>query len=152
MRLIFRPENSPPIVYSFVPGNLMSDEAEAIEELPNTPWNTFEEFGQMFLQGNQKAHRAALWICMKAENPNLEFSSIRYPLHALKITFEKIEAQRFHDSIRANPDLTDAQKDYLISTLDLEIYEGPDGMAAGTNLKDQSPNSGDDDSRSVTTG
>lgn len=148
MKLIYTPDpEKPSQTYDFEPSKLLSAEAEAIEDL-KARWDTFEEFGQLFLKGNAKAHRAALWVMMRRVNPAVRFEDLNYPLEALRITFTDDEANRFIESIRSNPDLDEAQKDYLIQTLDLDMYEGQ--MSEGTDLKDPSQNSEADDSKSAT--
>jgi hypothetical protein len=133
MKLIYKPDDDKPAqVYDFEPSKLLSAEAEAIEDL-KARWDTFEEFGQLFLKGNAKAHRAALWVMMRRVNPAVRFEDLNYPLAALRITFSDEESEKFIESIRKNPDLDKAQQDYLIQTLDLEIYEGE--MSDGTDLK-----------------
>lgn len=148
MKLVFKQDGKPTETYDFEPMKLLSVEAEAIEDLPGAKWDTFEEFGQMFLKGNSRAHRAALWICKRRLDPALRFQDLSYELGALRITFTDDEAARFIASIRENPDLDEQQKNYLIEILDLSVYEGE--MSAGTDLKDQSPNSETGDTKSVT--
>jgi hypothetical protein len=147
VKLIYRPEDGPAEEYDFEPAKLMSAEAEAVEDLKGAPWDSFEEFGALFLKGNARAHRAALWVMKRRKEPGLDFADLSYPLGALKITFTDDESARFVESIRANPDLDDTQKDYLIKTLDLAVYEGQ--MKDGTDLKDPSPSSAADGSTSA---
>lgn len=148
MKLVYKPDEDTTELYDFEPSRLMSVEAELIEDIKGAKWESFEEFGQLFLKGNAKAHRAALWICKKRTDPTLKFTDLTYPLGALQITFSEEEAQKFIQSINENPDLDEDQKTYLIGVLDLSIYEGE--LADGTSLKDQSPSSEAGDSTSVT--
>jgi hypothetical protein len=148
MKLVYRIDGQPDEKYDFEPSRLMTAEAEAIEDLKNVKWESFEEFGQLFLKGNAKAHRAALWICKKRLDPTLKFADLVYPLGALQITFSDEEASKFIRSIRENPDLDEDQKAYLIGVLDLSVYEGE--MADVTDIKELSGSSDPDSSKSVT--
>jgi hypothetical protein len=149
MKLVYDPDpgNTPPEEYDFEPSKLMSAEAEAIEDLKGVKWDSFEEFGQLFLKGNSKAHRAALWIMKYRKDRSVRFEDLSYPLEALRITFTGEESRKFIESIRENPDLDEDQKNYLIKTLDLSVYEGQ--MKDGTDLKKASPNSETGDTKSV---
>lgn len=148
MKLTFTPPDGPVEEYDFIPGKLLSVEAEAIEDLKGARWDSFEEFGQLFLKGNAKAHRAALWIMKRRVEPGLRFEDLTFEIGALRMSFTDEEARKFEESIRANPDLDEEQKNYLVSTLDLATHDGE--LRDGTDLKDESPTSGPDDSPSAT--
>lgn len=148
MKLVFSEKGKPDRVFNFEPTKLLSAEAEAIEDIRGAKWETFEEFGQLFLKGNAKAHRAALWICMRRENPALRFEELAYEVGDLRITFSDDEASRFIASIQENPDLDEDQKQYLLEILDLSVHEGE--FKDGTDLKEPSPNSENGDTKSVT--
>lgn len=135
--------------FSFEPTKLLSVEAEAIEDIKGAKWDSFEEFGQLFLKGNAKAQRAALWICKRRLDPSVKFDDVKFEMGQLRITFTSDEAGRFIDAINNNPDLDVEQKRYLIEIMSLAQYEGQ--MSDGTDLKDLSPNSETGDTKSAIT-
>lgn len=147
MKLVYTPTDGEPEEYDFEPSKLLSAEAESIEDLRGARWDSFEEFGQLFLKGNAKAHRAALWIMKRRKNPALKFEDLSYPLNALAISFSDEEASKFIESIRNNPDLDEDQKHYLLEALHLGIHEGE--LKDGTDLKGPSKSSETDGSTSV---
>jgi hypothetical protein len=147
MKLVFTPSDGPREEYDFIPGKLLTSEAEAIEDLRGARWDTFEEFGRLFLSGNARARRAALWVMKRRREPLLEFDSMEFPLDQLSITFSDDEAARYEQSIRENPMLDEEEKEMLIKTLDLSTHNGE--LKDGTDLKDPSPSSGADASTSA---
>lgn len=149
MKMIFDPPDGDRLEIDFEPAKLMSVEAEAIEDLPQGKWETFEEFGQMFLKGSARAHKAALWILMRRTNPGLKFTDLNYPLSALRISLTDDEMARFRKSITENPNMDEDQKKFLLDSLSIkQQYEGEEGLSK--DLKDPSQNSDDGDSRFVT--
>jgi hypothetical protein len=148
MKLVYEPPDADRLEFDFEPAKLMSVEAEAIEDLPQGKWETFEEFGQMFLKGSARAHKAALWIMMRRSQPGLKFTDLNYPLSALRITLTDDESARFLKSIQDNPNMDDDQKKFLVDSLNLnQTYQGDEGISP--DLKDPSENSEAGDSRFV---
>jgi hypothetical protein len=147
MKLVYTLDDGSIEEYDFEPGRLMSSEADAIEDLKQAKWDTFEEFGQMFLKGSTRAHKAALWIMKRRNDPTIKFTDLDYPLTALKVSLTDAEKGRFRDSIESNPNMDAEQKEWLLNSLDLDTHAGE--LKDGTDLKDPSPNSGTGDSTSA---
>lgn len=75
-KLIYAPEDGEQREWEFDPTKLMSVEAEAIEEVGGTQWDTYGAFLDKLNRGGAKAWRAALWIMLRRENPTLQFSHL----------------------------------------------------------------------------
>jgi hypothetical protein len=76
VRVIYEPVDGPRQEFEYVPQELLSFDAEAIEDVGGPTWGTYEEFGVKLGGGNLKARRALLWIMLRRQNPRLRFTDL----------------------------------------------------------------------------
>lgn len=110
MKVIYTPEDGERQEFVFRPGELMSPEAEALEECGGSAWATFEEYGERFMAGSLKARRAALWILLRRSDPKLRFSDLVVQVQELSVTYDEEELGRIRETIEADETLTDAER------------------------------------------
>jgi hypothetical protein len=104
MLLVFSPEDGGKQEFVFNPFELLSIEAELVEELG--PWDSYDEFLLRLRKGNVRAKRALLWIMLKRQNPRLRFPE-------LVVKVNELDLQPDQDEIRAALDsgnLTDEER------------------------------------------
>src|SRR3954464_12359565 len=82
--------------WDFEPAKLLTPEAEALEAAGGEMWDTFEKFGELFLRGNLRARRAAVWIMRRRTERGLKFHDVvvRPGDIALIYTDEELDALR----------------------------------------------------------
>ena len=85
MKLNYTPEGLPAQTFDFSPENMLSTEAEAIEEVGGTTWGSYLEFGAKLSTGNVRAMRALLWVLLCRTNPTLDFDSVVFRLDEFTI-------------------------------------------------------------------
>jgi hypothetical protein len=117
VRLIWTPEDGEKREWSFRPMALMTEDVEAIEAVGGPAWASYDEFGELFMKGNRRAHRAALWILLRGERPALQFHQLRLRADEVRVDFEPDEAAIIRDELRANPSLDAAERDFLLAAL-----------------------------------
>ncbi len=127
MRLIWTPEDGEKREWSFRPIELMTADTEDIESVGGSAWRSYDEFGEMFMRGNRRAHRAALWILLRAERPALQFHDLQLRADEVQVDYEPDEAAILREELRANPALESAQRDYLLAALGEEPGTSPLG-------------------------
>lgn len=126
MLIIYTPEDGPRQEFTFRPGELMSPEAEALEEAGGASWDTFEEYGQRFMAGSLKARRAALWILLRRSDPKLRFSDLVVRVAELSVKYDAEELGRIRANIEADDTLTDAERAEAIAAVtDAEAVTAP---------------------------
>jgi hypothetical protein len=155
MLITYLPEGGEPEEYEFNPRKLKSRDSEAIEEVGGASWMTFEQFGMRFMAGSQKAYRAALWICKRRENPRLRFEDLSIGVDEIVVGYSPVEQEQIRQSIADDPDLDPVQKKNLLSLIDTTTNAEANealaevGVKPSPDLPEQSPNSGDEDSKSA---
>jgi hypothetical protein len=85
MRVIYTPEGGDEQVFDFQVPQLMSFEAEWLEEAGGDQWDTIAEWAEKFDRGSMRAIRAALWIMLRRNDPKLRFSDLVVRLSELKV-------------------------------------------------------------------
>lgn len=118
MRLIYTPEDGEKREFTFRPRQLMSPEAEALEDVGGDAWDSFDEFGMKFLKGNRRAYRAALWLMLKREEPTLRFRDLVVRVDEIEVEFEDDESAQLREAIAAEPNIDDDQRDALLEVMD----------------------------------
>ncbi len=83
--LIYEPRDGERQEFPFDPFQLLSVEAEAIEELG--PWDTYSDWGQKLLVGHRRAIRALLWLMLRRTQPALEFEDVSVLVDELRLFF-----------------------------------------------------------------
>lgn len=133
--------------YEFHPGRLLNPEAEAIEDVGGSAWETFDEWGEKFMKGNRRAYRAALWIVQKRKNPPLKFNDVSFTVDSFTWDFDEEEKAKIKAEIReaASGELDAEQRKTL-----LEILNETPGKESG-NPSENSDGSTDSESANVST-
>jgi hypothetical protein len=117
VRLIWTPEDGERREWSFRPMQLMTEDVEDIEVVGGRAWQSYDEFGELFMKGNRRAHRAALWVLLRRERPTLEFHNLQLRADEVQVDFEEDEAAALRDQLRENPSLDPVQRDFLLAAL-----------------------------------
>lgn len=113
MILKYRPDKGPAREFSFIPGDLETRDAEAIEAVGGEAWGTFEEFGALFFRGSAKARRAALWVCMRVEQPRLKFTELTMRMSQIDVDYSATERAAILEVMLADPNLDEDQRENL---------------------------------------
>lgn len=133
MRLIWTPEDGEKREWSFRPMQLMTQDVEDIEAVGGAMWRSFDEFGDVFMRGNRRAHRAALWILLRAERPRLEFHDLQLRADEVEVDFEPDEAAILREQLGSDRSLDPAQREFLVAALAGEPGNSPlEGSPSGS--------------------
>jgi hypothetical protein len=104
--VIYQPVDGERQEFEYHPNELLSFDAEAIEDVGGPTWGTYEEFGEKLIGGNLKARRAVLWVMLRRQNPRLRFVDLVVRADEVKIASDA-------DDIRvylAQDDLTEQER------------------------------------------
>jgi hypothetical protein len=147
MIIVWSPPDAPQQRFRFVPGETLSQDAEAVEEVGGRSWNNWDDFSALFLAGNRKAWRAALWMNLRrAKDPNLRFEDVQVRMGELDVVYDPDELARIRAAL-ADADPDDPQAAALRDQIDAQAE------AAEPAPKDDSETSGaPDDSTSAPLG
>jgi hypothetical protein len=85
IRLTYAPRGGPRQGFVLDDAEMTTLQAESLEELGGTSWDTLLEWLDKFQRGSFKAWRAAIWVCMQAQNPALRFEEFLPTLAELEI-------------------------------------------------------------------
>lgn len=133
MRLIWTPEDGEKREWLFRPMELMSEDTEDIEAVGGAAWRSYDEFGDVFMRGNRRAHRAALWILLRHERPALQFHDLRLRADEVQVDFEEHEARVLREELSADRTLDPAQREFLVAALAGEPGNSPlEGSPSGS--------------------
>src|SRR5690348_4643897 len=96
MKVVYAPEGEERREWLFKPLQLLSFEVEAIEDVGGESWENFAEFCQRLAESKAKPARAALWIMLRREKPQLRFPElvVKYGELWIELDDEEIEAAR----------------------------------------------------------
>jgi hypothetical protein len=140
MKVIYTPEDAERQEFTFRPGELMSPEAEALEECGGAAWATFEEYGEKFMAGSLKARRAALWILLRRSDPKLRFSDLVVRVDELNVRYDEDELSRIKETIEADDTLTDAERaEALAAVLEVSESLNPPSVEPGKEVPGDGP-------------
>lgn len=114
MRLIYSPEGGEAQEWDFIPGKMMSVEAEALEKA--TGW-TYIEFGEKFMAGSTLARRALLWVMRRRTERGLKFSDVKFALDELDVDFSRDERVKLRQALLDSPDIDEAQREQILAEL-----------------------------------
>jgi hypothetical protein len=70
---------------------LTARETEAVEEIGGASWGTFMEWLDKFQRGSFKAWLGGLWLCMRRQDPNVEFDHLFDTIGVKDLEIEVIE-------------------------------------------------------------
>lgn len=118
MKIIFSPKDGDRREFVFRAGELMSDEAELLEECGGNSWATYEEFGRRFVAGSVRAMRAALWIMLRREQPRLRLADVTFRVDEMDLDYEDDEIVRLRDFYENDDELSDEQRAELLAAID----------------------------------
>jgi hypothetical protein len=114
--LIYSPHGAEPRTWSFRPLAMSSLEAEAVEDV--TGW-TFPLFQTQFYAGRTRARRAALWVLLRREQPDLRFDAVEFGMNELGSRWEGgSEEAELRGQVQDDPDLTEEQRAQLLAQLE----------------------------------
>lgn len=85
LRLTYAPKGGERQEFILDDSDMTSLQAETLEEIGGTAWETFMEWLDKFQRGSFKAWRAALWVCMQTRNPSLQFDAFQPAVSELEI-------------------------------------------------------------------
>src|SRR5215217_7187997 len=110
MLLVYTPEEGERQEFVFRPLEMNNLDAEDIEEVGGNVWDNFDDFTDAFHQGKTRALRAALWISLRATNPQMEFDHVGFKRGEVGVFLQPDERERIRQSLHEGI-LTDAQAD-----------------------------------------
>jgi hypothetical protein len=151
MIIKYRPDKGPAREFDFVPGDLESPEAEALEALGGNAWGTFEEFGALFFRGSQRARRAALWVCLHREQPRLKFTDVNVRVNQISVEYSAMERAAILEVMLADPNLDEDQRENLTRAVnedlasDAQTQLAEAGVETDTGLPKDQPGTSDAD-------
>lgn len=117
MKITYVPIDGEKREFIFRPGELTNLEAELIEIQGGEIWDSYEEFGRLFMNGNMRAYRAALWVCLRREQPRLKFNDLSFRVDQLNVELEEDERDRIVAAIADDIDIEEEQREALLSIL-----------------------------------
>jgi hypothetical protein len=131
MRLIFTPEDGEKREWEFTPLRLMSFQTDWLEEAGGETWASYDEWARLFGRGNRKAQRAALWVMLRAEQPDLKWRHLVIRNDELDVVWESQDMAAIRERILADPSLGDDERTDLLAGMDVRD-EGPKDIPAGS--------------------
>jgi hypothetical protein len=133
--LIYKPEGADERRWTFSPDQLMSSEAEALE---NVTGMTYEEIGQALIKGSAKARRALLWVYLKREDPTLRHAQVDPPVGSVGVDYEQHELVAIRDKLAEDTDMSDADRTAALAQLDSLITDSSPTSSTSPLLKSAS--------------
>ena len=118
MLLVYTPEGAERQEFIFRPMELMSPDAEALEDVGGSSWVTFDEFGVKFRAGSIKAWRAALWVMLRRQDPKLRFSDLVIRVDEVDVLLEPDERDRIRAEIDKSVEMSEAEKQEALALMD----------------------------------
>lgn len=118
MILRWMPPEGPEREWTFSPLDLESHESEAIELVGGPWWETYDQFGRLFMKGSTRAHRAMVWVMLRREDPRLQFDEVSIRAGSVSCDFDPLELSAIRAGVEANPDLDVDEKTFLLAALD----------------------------------
>lgn len=116
MKLIYTPVGGEEREFSFKPEEMLSIDAEAIEDVGGETWGNFREFCEALTEWKLKAKRAALWIMLRREKPRLRFVELVVGINEIVLQWDDDEIARFQE--RADESDDSDEKAALLALLD----------------------------------
>lgn len=144
MKLRYTDDTGKVSEWDWNPGKMGSAETEALEEVGGRQWSTYEEFADKFMRGSQRAYRAAVWINLRRLDPSFRFETLSITPEQVELGFADEEMEAIRQTMLHDPDLTETDR------ADLERMSANQFNGGEPPLDEPSPNSGSDDSKSLT--
>ena len=132
MKIIYTPTDGEKREFIFRPGELTNVETEMIEIQGGEAWDTYEDFGRKFMSGSMRAYRAALWICLKRQDPKIKFLDVSFRVDELDVDLEDDEKGRIYAAIEGDENIDDEQREQMLALL----KEGTDDQAVLKQIPD----------------
>lgn len=145
MLVIYTPEGGERQQFEYHPTELLSFDAEAVEDVGGPTWDTYEGFVGRLTDGNFKARRALLWIMLRRSNPTLRFFDLVVRVDEIKLASDARDLREFLERGDPSPEQR-AQAERELAELTGEDAEpepvGKDAAAAsGTDSPSPPPDS-----------
>jgi hypothetical protein len=117
MIIIYAPDGGESKRFPITPGKLRSLDAEAIEEVGGATWENFDQWDTKFRRGNKKAERAGLWICLRQENPALQFHDVDFATGDIAVVYDDDEKRAMRAQVRADKDIGEDDRVKLLDII-----------------------------------
>lgn len=125
MIITYAPRDGTPEPYTFKPLDTLSFDAERIEAVGGDVWDNYDDFILALSKGKMRALRAALWICLRKDNPKMTFPELVVGVR--EITFgpddEELDAAR--KTIAEDESLSDDEKAEILLSLGKDEESDP---------------------------
>jgi len=142
MEITYSPEGEESRSWQFTPRRLKTLEAEAIEGVGGELWEDFDTFGRLFFKNNRRALRAALWVLMRRDDPNLRFETLSIGAMDITVALGDDEVGRIRDLLRDHSkDIDPEQREFFINILgeDPALNADPKDPLPSDSPPDQTP-------------
>lgn len=129
MLITYRPAAGEAREWSFLPRDMSSLEAEAVEDVTGV---SFPVFQAQFYAGRTRARRAALWTLLRRERPDLRFDEVRFAMTELGFMWDGgTETSELRRQVETDPDLDDSTRARLLADLEPAAEQHGDEDAEG---------------------
>jgi hypothetical protein len=125
--VIYQPVDGDRQQFEFRATELLSFDAEAIEDVGGPTWGTYEDFVDKLTDGNLKARRALLWIMLRRTNPRLRFADLVVRVDEVKLASDAQDLRVFLESGGASPEQRQQAERELAELLGEDIEPEPMG-------------------------
>lgn len=102
MILVWTPADAEPRTFTFRPDDMPPAEYEAIEDVGR--WASLDDFNDAVRASSRTAWRAALWICLRRENPALTLDDVQPKPLEVALGYEPDEELALAELGLADPD------------------------------------------------
>lgn len=127
MLITYTPAGAEPREWTFRPLDITSREAELVEDYLGL---TFAQWSARFYAGSVKARRAALWLLLRREQPNLHLDDVEFRMTELRVGYDGSENAELRRQVQDDPDLDDETRARLLAQIPADEPDEDD--AAGT--------------------
>jgi hypothetical protein len=118
MYLTYKPADEDPQEFIFIPDEINSFDAEAIESATNWTW---EEFMLKLQTGSFKARRALLWVLLRTVHRGLAFRDVKFNKNQVELEYDVDEMAKLIKQIKEQPDQDGFNKDAFIAQMEKEM-------------------------------
>lgn len=114
MIVTYEPENGERREWDYKPDQVRSDEAERAEDATGLTW---DEINVGLLKGSMKSRRAALWLLMRQDNPQLRYKDVSFRSGEVTVEWDKAEKVAVREGILASNAISDEDKEQALALL-----------------------------------
>lgn len=141
MIFTYTPAGAEPREWQFRPLDVTSREAELVEDYVGL---TFAQWSARFYAGSIKARRAALWLLLRREDPNLGLDDVEFRMTELRCVYDGSEDAELRRQVQDDPELDEVTRARLLAQLSTEDADaaGDEGDAGKGTAPDGAAGSG----------